>query len=81
VSCFVHLNKHSELADVFLENNGTALIIECLNKGGNDIQLIYYSLLNVWMLSFTENGIGKFLSIPKYGIIKSMCEILQKVSR
>lgn len=52
VTCYVHLNKHASLAQVFLENGGGSLLIECLNRSGNDIQLIYYTLLNVWMLSF-----------------------------
>jgi V-type H+-transporting ATPase subunit H len=52
-----------------------------LNKSNNDIQKIYYALLNVWMLSFVEEGIERFISVPKFGVIKSICEILQKISR
>jgi V-type H+-transporting ATPase subunit H len=66
---------------VFLENGGAQLIQDCLGKSNNDIQKIYYALLNVWMLSFIEEGVEKFISTPKSGIIKSMCEILQKISR
>jgi len=69
------------LAKIFLENDGTQLILDCLSKSNNDIQKIYYALLNVWMLSFIEEGIERFISIPKFGVIKSMCEILQKISR
>ena len=72
-SCFVHLNKHSELARVFIENDGTPILLDCLNKSNNDIQKIYYALLNVWMLSFVEEGIDKFMSVPKFGVIKSIC--------
>lgn len=52
-----------------------------MNKSNNDIQKIYYALLNVWMLSFVEEGIERFISVPKFGVIKSICEILQKISR
>ena len=81
VTCFVHLNKHSYLADIFLESGGGAFLLECFNRSGNDIQLIYYTLLNVWMLSFVEGSIEKFLGVPKFGVIKHICDILQKVSR
>jgi hypothetical protein len=33
------------------------------------------------MLSFIEDGIEKFISVSKFAVIKSMCEILQKISR
>ncbi len=75
------MNKHSELARVFIENDGTPILLDCLNKSNNDIQKIYYALLNVWMLSFVEEGIERFISVPKFGVIKSICEILQKISR
>jgi V-type H+-transporting ATPase subunit H len=80
-SCFIHLNKHSELAKVFIENDGTPILLDCLKQSNNDIQKIYYALLNVWMLSFVEEGIERFISVPKFGVIKAICEILQKISR
>lgn len=81
VSCFAQLNKHADLAKIFLENGGGAVLVECLTRGGNDIQLIYYSLLNIWMLSFSEEAVEKFISIPRIGVVRAVCEILQKVSR
>lgn len=57
------------------------MILESLLKSSNDIQKIYYTLLNVWMISFIEEGIDRFISVAKFGIIKNMCEILQKISR
>ncbi len=33
------------------------------------------------MLSFVEGSIEKFLGVPKFGVIKHICDILQKVSR
>ncbi len=33
------------------------------------------------MLSFIEEAVEKFISLPKVGVVRSICEILQKVSR
>jgi hypothetical protein len=33
------------------------------------------------MLSFVDDGVDKLISVAKFGVIKSMCEILQKISR
>ena len=81
MSCFVHLNKHADLAREFLRNGGGQLLLDALSRSGNDIQLIYYTLLNVWMLSFTEEGVEDFIGVAKHGVIRHVCEILQKVSR
>ncbi len=81
VSCFVHLNKHAALAEQFLENGGSAVILECLNRCGNDVQLIYYTLLNIWMLSFVESGVEKLIGQARHGVVRLICEVLQKVSR
>ena len=56
-------------------------MIDCLNKSGNDIQLIYYALLNIWMLSFVTETAEKLFGSSKFGVIKQICDILQKVSR
>lgn len=64
-----------------MENGGGAVLLECFTRSGNDIQLIYYTLLNVWMLSFVEETIEKYIGVPKFGVIKHICDILQKVSR
>jgi len=81
VTCFVNLIKHADLAELFLENGGGALLLDCLGRSGNDIQLIYYTLLNIWMLSFVEDSIEKFIGVTKFGVVKHICDILQKVSR
>ena len=33
------------------------------------------------MISFLENGIEKYIGVTKIGVIKAVCDILQKVSR
>ncbi len=81
LTCFAHLIKHTHLASFFLENNGGSFLLDCLRSPGNDIQEIYYSLLNLWLVSFSEEGIEKFIAVPGTKVIKSVCEILQRVSR
>jgi V-type H+-transporting ATPase subunit H len=81
VSCFVHLNKLEYLANEFMEYGGASYLLECLNRSGNDIQLIYYSMLNIWMLSFVSDNVEKWFGASKFGVIKHICDILQKVSR
>jgi len=81
VSCFVHLNKHENLASEFMEYGGASYLLECLSRSGNDIQLIYYTMLNIWMLSFVPDTVDKWFGSAKFGVIKHICDILQKVSR
>ena len=38
-------------------------------------------LLNVWLLSFVDVAVEKFIGVAKYGVLRSVCEILQKLSR
>lgn len=72
------MNKHQVLAEVFLDNGGTQLILDALKQSGNETQMLYYTLLNIWLLSFVPDGIDRFLSVPKFGVLKMVCEILQK---
>ena len=64
-----------------MENGGGQLILDSFRGSGSDTQVLYYVLLNVWLLSFVESAIEKFISVPKYGVLKSVCEVLQKLSR
>lgn len=77
----IYLNKHQALAEVFLENGGGQLILDSFRQSGSDTQVLYYVLLNVWLLSFVESCTEKFIAVPKYGVLKSVCEVLQKLSR
>jgi len=47
------MNKHEDLASVFLENAGADIILSVLEQNTNEVQLLYYTLLNIWLLSFT----------------------------
>lgn len=81
LNSLIYLNKHQALAEVFLENGGGQIIIDSFRSSGNDTQFLYYILLNIWLLSFVEVAIEKLISVPKFGILKSVCEVLQKLSR
>jgi V-type H+-transporting ATPase subunit H len=82
LNSMIYLNKHAMLAEVFLEvNGGTQLITDSFRQSGSDTQILYYTLLNIWLLSFVQAGIDKFIAVPKYGVLKNVCEVLQKLSR
>ena len=52
MNSFVHLIKHEALGMIFMQNGGVELIIDNLNKNSTDLQITYYTFLNVWLLSF-----------------------------
>lgn len=54
LNSLIYLNKHQVLAEVFLENGGGQLILDAFRQSGSDTQVLYYVLLNVWLLSFVE---------------------------
>lgn len=56
-----------------MNNGGTQLIGDSLKHGGNETQIIYYTLLNIWLLSFVPEAIEKFLAVEKFEILKSVC--------
>jgi len=41
---------------------------------------MYYTILNVWLMSFCEDSLLVFNN-PKYGFIRLTIEIIQKISR
>jgi len=69
----IYLNKHAALAEVFLENGGGQLIIDSFRQSGSDTQILYYTLLNIWLLSFVETAVQKFIAVPKNGVLRSVC--------
>lgn len=58
---------------MFLENGGNQLILDSFRSSGSDTQVLYYVLLNVWLLSFVDVAVEKFIAVPKYGVLKSVC--------
>lgn len=57
MSSLIFLNKHQVLAEIFLENGGTQLIIDGLKNSGSETQMLYYTLLNIWLMSFVPDGV------------------------
>ena len=58
---------------MFLDNGGSQLIIDGLKHSGSETQMLYYTLLNIWLLSFVDAAIEKFLAVPKFAVLKSVC--------
>jgi len=54
LNSLIYLNKHQVLTEVFLDNGGTQLILDSFRQSGSDTQVLYYTLLNVWLLSFVD---------------------------
>lgn len=81
MSSIVNLIKHEDLCKIFIKNGGVELLIENLSRNSSDLQVVYYTFLNVWLISFVEEAYLTYFAVPKLGIIRSICEILQKISR
>lgn len=73
MNSLVHLTKHDDLTKVLMENGGVEIIIESLNRYSTDIQVVYYGFLNIWMLSYVEEAYPRYLTVPKFGIIRLIC--------
>ena len=54
LSSLIYLNKHQALAEIFMKNEGGQLIVDGLKHSGSETQMLYYTLLNVWLLSFVD---------------------------
>ncbi|CAM6002300.1 unnamed protein product [Sphagnum balticum] len=81
MASIVNIIKHEDMGQVFIKNGGVELLIESLNRNSNDLQTTYYTFLNIWLISFLEEAYSTYLSVPKFRIISSLTEILQKISR
>lgn len=40
-----------------MKNGGNELILDGLKNSGSDTQMLYYTLVNVWLLSFSSYAI------------------------
>jgi V-type H+-transporting ATPase subunit H len=80
VICIANLIKHEHICVEFIKTSGISLLHDFFVKGSNELQLMYYSILTLWLLSFSEDSIPIF-SNPKHGFIRLTMEIIQKISR
>ncbi|CAD8194181.1 unnamed protein product [Paramecium octaurelia] len=76
----VHFLKHETLAIQFIKSGGIRIITNLLSKYSTDLQIAYYTILALWLLSFTTESISLF-SDPTIGLIKLIIESVQKISR
>ncbi|KAL4470236.1 hypothetical protein ABPG74_011847 [Tetrahymena malaccensis] len=80
ITCLSFILKQAHLVNKFIDNRGQERIYQILKKNKNDLQIMYYTLLVLWLLSFCEKSIDSFLQ-PNLRFISSMVEIIQKLSR
>ncbi|CAD8208099.1 unnamed protein product [Paramecium pentaurelia] len=76
----VHFLKHEELAIQFIKSGGIRIITNLLSKYSTDLQIAYYTILALWLLSFTTESISLF-NDPTIGLIRLIIESVQKISR
>lgn len=51
-----------------------------MSKYPTDLQISYYTILGLWLLSYTNDSIAYF-SDPSIGLIRMTIEAIQKISR
>ncbi|CAD8111966.1 unnamed protein product [Paramecium primaurelia] len=76
----VHFLKHETLAIQFIKSGGIRIINNLLSKYSTDLQIAYYTILALWLLSFTTESIPLF-NDPTIGLIRLIIESVQKISR
>ena len=69
-----------EVSDYFLDRNGLLVIKNLFKNNQNDLQIMYYTLLMVWILSFEDKFI-KAVEDPKTLIIFDILTCLKKLAR
>jgi hypothetical protein len=72
MSSVVNLIKHEDMGQIFIKNGGVELLIDSLSKNSNDLQIIYYTFLNIWLISFLDEAYSSYLAVPKFRIILSI---------
>lgn len=76
----VYLLKHDALAIQFLKSGGMKIITQLMSKYPTDLQISYYTILGLWLLSYTNDSIAYF-SDASIGLIRMTIEAIQKISR
>jgi V-type H+-transporting ATPase subunit H len=57
---FVYLLKHDALAVHFLRSGGIKIIQQLLTQYSTDLQVSYYTILGLWLLSYVEESYQYF---------------------
>lgn len=75
-----HLLLIPTIKDFFINHKGNLILKELFEKNSKDLQIMYYTLLNIWILSFEPKFI-KFVEDPKNLIILDILNTLKKLAR
>ncbi|CAD8123762.1 unnamed protein product [Paramecium sonneborni] len=76
----VHFLKHDSLAIQFVKSGGIKIISNMLANYPTDLHIAYYTILAMWLLSFTNESL-QFFNDPQIGLIRMIIESVQKISR
>jgi len=71
----VHLLKHESLAEEFMRNDGFKIMQYLLSSYPTDLQVCYYTILGLWLLSYSSTSYS-FFGDPKYMLIKLTIEAI-----
>lgn len=80
VVCLSHVLLVPGMTKYFLTINGMKLLKDILDKHSNDLQIMYYSFLLLWIMSF-ENVSQSHFSDPTNRIVPLMINALKNISR
>lgn len=82
MSCLAHFLKHEDLINIFLKSGGINIITRNFqtNSLSNDLQVMYYTILCLWLLSYDKVSVPYFTH-PEHQIVPSVIEVIQKISR
>jgi len=76
----VNLLKHDHLIESFLNNGGADILHDSMTKFSNELQPMYYTLLALWLISFSPLSYDYFKN-PNLGLIRLSTEVILKISR
>ena len=71
----VHLLKHEHLAEEFMDNDGFRIMQHLLSSYPTDLQVCYYTILGLWLLSYSSKSYVYFAD-PKFALIKLTIEAI-----
>lgn len=73
--------KIQPICEEYINMKGMIQLNGNLRKSPDDLGVMYYTMLNIWMLSFHESSWKYFIENTRNGIIKNMINVIQIISR
>eukprot|EP01017_Pseudomicrothorax_dubius_P029279 TRINITY_DN3543_c0_g1_i3.p1 TRINITY_DN3543_c0_g1~~TRINITY_DN3543_c0_g1_i3.p1 ORF type:complete len:449 (+),score=100.02 TRINITY_DN3543_c0_g1_i3:117-1463(+) len=80
VLCLANLLRRDDLSLSFLKNGGIVVLLSVIKRNLYDVQVMYYTCLNFWLLSYYKES-AKYFAGPASGIIRNVITIIQNHSR